>query len=71
MYQSLKYLPPKILFMDSELLGLMGFGVAGAIWLVVPFLDYKAGFGRASRFFTGLGIFALGYIVVMSGLAIF
>jgi cytochrome b6 len=71
MYQTLKYLPPKVLFMNSELLGLAGFGVAGAIWLIVPFLDYKAGFGRVTRFFTGLGIFVLGYIIVMSGLAIF
>jgi quinol-cytochrome oxidoreductase complex cytochrome b subunit len=72
MYQTLKYLPAKILFIDSELLGLAGFGVAGAIWFLVPFLDYKAGgFGRVTRFFTGLGIFALGYIVLMSGLAIY
>jgi quinol-cytochrome oxidoreductase complex cytochrome b subunit len=71
MYQTLKYLPSKIFFINSELLGLVGFGVAGAIWVLVPFLDYKNGFGRTTRFFTGLGIFALGYIIVMSALAIF
>ncbi len=71
MYQTLKYLPSKVLFINSELLGLLGFGVAGAIWVLVPFLDYKNGFGRLTRFFTGLGIFALGFIVVMSALAIF
>jgi cytochrome b6 len=70
MFQTLKYLPSKIWFIDSELLGLLGFGLAGLVWLVVPFLDYKAGFGRVTRFFTGLGIFALGYIVVMSALAL-
>jgi cytochrome b6 len=70
MFQTLKYLPPKIWFIDSELLGLMGFGLAGLFWLVVPFLDYKAGFGRVTRFFTGLGIFVLGYMVVMSALAL-
>ncbi len=70
MYQTLKYLPPKILFLDSEQLGLMAFGAAGAVWLLVPFLDYKVGFGRVTRFFTGLGIFALAFIVVMSALAL-
>ena len=71
MYQTLKYLPSKLGFIDGELLGLMLFGLAGAIWAVVPFLDYKAGFGRVTRFFTGLGIFALGYMIVLSCLAIF
>ncbi len=70
MFQTLKYLPSKILFIDSELLGLMMFGLAGLVWILVPFIDYKAGFGRVSRFFTGLGIFALGYIVMMSALAL-
>ncbi|MBZ5514516.1 MAG: cytochrome bc complex cytochrome b subunit [Acidobacteriia bacterium] len=70
MFQTLKYLPAKIGFIDSELLGLMAFGLAGLVWLVVPFLDYKAGFGRVTRFFTGLGVFALGYMVVMSALAL-
>jgi quinol-cytochrome oxidoreductase complex cytochrome b subunit len=71
MYQTLKYLPAKVGFIDGELLGLMLFGVAGAIWAIVPFIDRKAAFGRVTRFFTGLGIFALGYIIVLSGLALF
>jgi cytochrome b6 len=71
MYQTLKYLPSRVFFIDGELLGLMLFGAAGALWVIIPFLDYKAGgFGRRTRFFTGLGIFALGYIIVMSLLAI-
>jgi cytochrome b6 len=70
MFQTLKYLPSKVFFIDGELLGLMLFGFAGAIWLIVPFVDHKAGFGRVTRFFTGLGIFALGYIVVLSCLAL-
>jgi quinol-cytochrome oxidoreductase complex cytochrome b subunit len=71
MFQTLKYLPSKVFFVDGELLGLMLFGLAGALWVIIPFLDYKAGFGRVTRFFTGLGIFALGYIIVLSCLAIF
>jgi len=70
MYQTLKYLPAKVLFINSELLGLVGFGLAGLVWVLVPFLDYKAGFGRLTRFFTGLGIFVVGFIVMMSVLAL-
>jgi quinol-cytochrome oxidoreductase complex cytochrome b subunit len=70
MFQTLKYLPSKILFIDGELVGLAVFSLAGALWLIVPFLDYKAGFGRVTRFFTGLGVFALGYMMLMSALAL-
>jgi cytochrome b6 len=70
MFQTLKYLPAKVLFLEGEFAGLLAFGAAAVVWVAVPFLDYKAGFGRVTRFFTGLGIFALGYVVVMSALAL-
>src|SRR3990172_3915525 len=70
MFETLKLLPAKILFLEGELVGLAGFSLAGAVWVLVPFLDYRAGFGRVTRFFTGLGIFALGFIVAMSALAL-
>ncbi|MFB3921184.1 MAG: cytochrome bc complex cytochrome b subunit [Terriglobia bacterium] len=70
MFQTLKYLPPKILFLEGEFAGLVGFSLAGAVWIAVPFLDYRAGFGRVTRFFTGLGIFALVFMAVMSALAL-
>jgi quinol-cytochrome oxidoreductase complex cytochrome b subunit len=70
MFQTLKYLPAKILFLEGEFAGLLGFGAAILIWMLVPFLDRRAGFGRVSRFFTGLGIFALAYMVVLSALAL-
>jgi len=70
MFQTLKYLPAKLLFLEGELAGLLAFGAAAAVWVLVPFLDRRAGIGRLSRFFTGLGIFALGYIIVLSALAL-
>jgi len=48
----------------------LGFSLAAAIWVAIPFIDYKAGFGRLTRVFTGLGIFILGYIALMSALAL-
>ena len=69
-FQTLKYLPPKILFLEGEFAGMLGFGIAAAVWTLVPFLDRRIGFGRVTRFFTGLGIFVIGYMVVMSALAL-
>ena len=70
MFQTLKYLPAKLLFLEGEFAGLLVFALAAAVWIAVPFLDYKAGFGRVTRLFTGLGVFALVFIAVMSALAL-
>jgi cytochrome b6 len=70
MFQTLKLLPAKVFFLEGEFAGLLGFSLAAAVWVAVPFLDYRAGFGRVTRFFTGLGVFALGFILVMSALAL-
>ena len=69
-FQTLKLIPAKIVFLDGELVGLMGFSLAALVWVAVPFLDRKIGFGRVTRFFTGLGVFALIYMVVLSWLAL-
>ena len=34
MFQTLKYIPPTILFIDGELLGIIAFGIGGLFWLV-------------------------------------
>ena len=70
MFQTLKYLPSKVLFVDGELLGIFGFSAAALVWVAVPFLDRRSGSGRVTRFFTGLGVFALGYMIVLSWLAL-
>jgi cytochrome b6 len=70
MFQSLKMLPAKIGPIDGELVGIAASGLAAAAWIAIPFLDYRAGFGRVTRFFTGLGVFAIGFILVMTWLAV-
>jgi hypothetical protein len=70
MFQSLKMLPAKIWFVDGELVGIAASGLAAVAWIAIPFLDYRAGFGRITRFFTGLGVFGIGFIVVMTWLAL-
>jgi len=70
MFQTLKYLPSKVLFIDGELLGIFGFSAAALVWVAVPFLDRRIGFGRTTRFFTGAGIFVIGYMMLFSWLAL-
>lgn len=65
MFQTLKVIPSKVLFVDGEVLGVLGFGLAGAIWVLLPFLE-KAPPGRPRKWITALSIFALVYIACMS-----
>ncbi|HVP43909.1 MAG TPA: cytochrome bc complex cytochrome b subunit [Terriglobales bacterium] len=64
-FQTLKLIPSKILALDGELLGILGMGVAGAIWLALPFLEPKR-MPRGHRLLTGLGVFALTYMAAMT-----
>lgn len=64
-FQTLKLIPSKILMLDGELLGILGMGLAGALWLALPFLEPKR-MARGYRFLTGAGVIALAYMVGMT-----
>ena len=65
MFQTLKLIPAKVWFVDGELLGVLGFGLVGAVWVLLPFLERRnSNLGRV--FVTGLGVFALAYIAGMT-----
>jgi quinol-cytochrome oxidoreductase complex cytochrome b subunit len=66
MFQTLKFIPSKILFIDGEVFGIMLFGIAGLLWLLVPFLDRKSSTGTASRIVTWAGVFVILYIVALT-----
>ncbi|MFZ5948625.1 MAG: cytochrome b [Stygiobacter sp.] len=66
MFQSLKFLPSKILFIDGELVGILLFGSCGLLWLLVPFWDRKTAAGQNNRLITYVGIFAIIFILVMT-----
>ena len=66
MFQSLKYVPPRILFLDGEVLGIGLFGVAGLLWLLVPFWDRKSALGVRSRTISYIGIGVVAYILVFT-----
>jgi cytochrome b6 len=65
MFQTLKKIPAKVCFMDGEVVGILVFGAAGLLWMLLPFFD-QVGRGRGRRFIMGAGIFALTYIIAMT-----
>lgn len=66
MFQTLKYFPPKVLFIDGEILGIALFGLAGLLWLFVPFWDKKSSRGEKNRLVTYAGIGVVVYIIIFT-----
>jgi cytochrome b6 len=66
MFQTLRLIPAKILFMDGEVVGIVGFAVAGLLWMAVPFWDRRSSKGLRNRKLTYLGIVVVAYILVMT-----
>jgi quinol-cytochrome oxidoreductase complex cytochrome b subunit len=42
------------------------FGVAGLLWLLIPFLDRKSSRGERNRTIAYLGIFVVFYIIILT-----
>ncbi|MFW6206055.1 MAG: cytochrome b [Gemmatimonadota bacterium] len=63
MFQTLKMLPAQMLGISGELIGVAGFGLAGVVLLVLPFLDRPGPDGRYRRIWQVLGLLALAYII--------
>ncbi len=67
MFETLKLIPPHVLFLEGELFGILIFMIGGLIWFFVPLLDHKAKIGARSRFWN---IFGVGLIIYMVGMTI-
>ena len=65
-FQTLKYLPAHILGIEGEIVGILGFGLAGVFVLLIPFLDRRTARGEPSRLFTWIGIGIIVYIIVLT-----
>ncbi len=63
-FQTLKLLPAHVLFIEGELLGIMGFTIGGIFWTLVPFWDKQAGTGDRSRLFTWIGVVVVVFMLV-------
>ncbi len=66
MFHTLKLLPSHVLGIEGEQLGIVGFGLAAALLVVVPFLDRRASRGAPSPAFTVMAIVAMVYLVVFT-----
>ena len=66
MFQTLKYVPSHILGIDGDIVGILGFGVAGLFLLLVPFLDRRTARGQSSPLFTLIGMAMVVYILLLT-----
>jgi cytochrome b6 len=66
MFQTLKYLPAKILFIDGEVIGILAFTFGGLLLFLVPFLNRKPGHGARKRVFQIAGILVVIFIISMT-----
>jgi len=66
MFQTLKYLPPKIGRFDGEVIGIMAFNFIALLLFVVPFVDRPPQDKRKTLIFNLIGIAALLFIVVLT-----
>ena len=68
MFQTLKWLPARIWFVEGEVIGVLAFGFGAILLLLVPFLDTRTARGEKSPLATLIGLAVLLYILVMTGL---
>jgi cytochrome b6 len=66
MFQTLRMLPSRIMGLEGEMVGIVGFGVAGLVWAMVPFLDTPDGRGRRALVWRVLGALALVYVIAFT-----
>ncbi len=70
-FQTLKYIPGKIWFINGELLGIAGFGVGALALVLVPFLDRRAQRNEVGRLVSAVGVVVLIYMIVFTFLGYF
>lgn len=64
MFQSLKLLPAHIWFVEGEVLGIVGFGILGLAWMLVPF--WEKWLRRDGRFDPMVMIGVIGVLFIMA-----
>lgn len=66
MFQTLKYIPGELWFLEGEVVGILLFSLAGVAWMLIPFWDRKSSRSEENRFINYVGLFALIYIIVFT-----
>jgi cytochrome b6 len=65
-FQTFKFLPPGILFMNGEFFGIILFGLAGLLWVLVPFWDKRTKSGIRNRVINYAGILVLIFFIILT-----
>lgn len=65
MFQTLRILPAKFGPIPGDLVGLLGFGAAFAVWTLLPFID-TGNSPRRRHFLIGAGVFVVAYVTAMT-----
>lgn len=66
MFHTLKLIPSHVLGFEGEQLGVIGFGIAALVLVLVPFLDRRSSRGEPSPLFTALALVGLTYLVTFT-----
>lgn len=66
MFQTLKYIPANIWFIEGEVFGVILFSIAGILWTLVPFWDRKSSRGERNRLINYVGILIVMYIILLT-----
>jgi cytochrome b6 len=66
MFQTLKFIPPHVLFIEGEILGIVGFGLMGLGWMLVPFWEKKLHPEKGASLLTLIGIIGIIFILAMT-----
>ena len=66
MFQTLKYIPGHILFIDGELFGILMFGLGGLLWMTVPIWDRDSSEGKTNRKVTYFGLFVVLFVITLT-----
>jgi cytochrome b6 len=66
MFQTLKLLPAHILFLEGEVVGILGFGILAIAWALVPFWEIKSKPGKKPRPMTIIGMVVIVYILALT-----
>jgi len=69
MFQTLKYIPAKVLGMDGEVLGILFFGLVGLLLVVTPFITAPEPRKGRLNLLPLVGVIAVVYIIALSAMA--
>jgi cytochrome b6 len=66
MFQTLKYIPARILFFEGETLGVLAFSLGALVWMIIPFLNTENSGPRVKLAVKLFGIVVVAFIAIMT-----